>query len=551
MTYKAEDIPAEERPVPASRLAGLGSFLGIYGGEHIAATEFVIGALLVTWGVKAGELIFGLVVGNLLAASSYALVTAPIAVDTRLTLFAYLRKVTGPWFQRAYNFTWGTVSIVWASSMMAISATSLKEAVGLPVQLEWYPTSVGCVVLTLALVAVTVVVGAYGFRGVVKFSSLCVPWMVAIFFCGAAVALPLLCRETGFGAVGGVGDFLRLLETHVFNGNVPDGVTRLTWVHVAAFAWMCGFVYHVGLNDMSIFRFARKRRYGWVGLFGMFLGHFFAWICAGVMGGAAAAVLKVPLAKLDSGAVTGAVLGASGLFAVVVAGWTTATPNIYRAALSFATFFPKWSFRRLSFAVGAAIAVAACFPAVMRIDMIANAAALLVPSVGAICLVEHWLFPRLGLVRHWCLYRGDRINAAAVSAWLVASLFALGGVLGKWMHPFFLPIPTFFVAGAAYPVFAAFMGARRAVPESRRREIDAIETEIAALAEREPEPAKSARKASRWGLALNCAAAVALVLLVLAAVRCPHRFRKSSVAYTAAYFVCAVGAAVCNRGRKE
>ena len=551
MTYRPENIPAEERPVPRSRLAGIGSFLGIYGGEHIAATEFVIGALLVTWGVKAGELLFGLVVGNLLAASSYALVTAPIAVDTRLTLFAYLRKVTGPWFQRAYNATWGLVSIVWAASMMAISATSLKEAAGLPVQLEWYPTSVGCVALTLALVAVTVAVAAYGFRGVVRFSSLCVPWMIAIFFCGAAVALPQLCQRTGFGPVGGVGDFLRLLEAHVFNGEVPDGAVRLSWIHVAAFAWMCGFVYHVGLNDMSIFRYARRTCYGWVGLFGMFLGHFFAWVCAGVMGAAAAAVLKVPLAQLDSGAVTGAVIGAAGLFAVIVAGWTTATPNIYRAALSFATFFPKWSLRQLSFLVGAVIAVAACFPAVMRIDMIANAAALLVPSVGAICLVEHWIFPRIGFVRHWNLYRGGRINPAAVAAWLAASLFALGGVLGEWMHPFFLPIPTFVVAGAAYPVFAALMGARRPVPEARRREVDAIEAEIAALAEREPAPAKSARASSRWGLALNAASVAALVLLVLAAVRCPERFRMSSVVYTAAYFVFAVAAAICNRGRKE
>ena len=55
----ARTVPEEERPVPKSRFAGFGSFLGIYGGEHIAATEFVIGALLVTWGVKAGELVFG------------------------------------------------------------------------------------------------------------------------------------------------------------------------------------------------------------------------------------------------------------------------------------------------------------------------------------------------------------------------------------------------------------------------------------------------------------------------------------------------------------
>ena len=54
---KAASIPAEERPVALSKLSGLGDFLGIYGGEHIAATEFVIGALLVTWGVRAKELL--------------------------------------------------------------------------------------------------------------------------------------------------------------------------------------------------------------------------------------------------------------------------------------------------------------------------------------------------------------------------------------------------------------------------------------------------------------------------------------------------------------
>ena len=89
-------IPAEERPVPKSRLSGLGDFLGIYGGEHIAATEFVIGALLVTWGVRAKELLIGLVIGNLLATCMYAFCTAPIAVDTRLSLFAYLRRRPDP-----------------------------------------------------------------------------------------------------------------------------------------------------------------------------------------------------------------------------------------------------------------------------------------------------------------------------------------------------------------------------------------------------------------------------------------------------------------------
>lgn len=568
---QAAAVPVQERPVPPSEHYPFAAFLGIYGGEHIAATEFVIGALLVTWGVRAWELIAGLVVGNLLAASSYALVTAPIAVDTRLSLFAYLRKVTGPWFQRIFNAAWGVVSIVWASSMMAISASSLKAAVGLPVQLEWYPTSGACVALTLVLVAVTVLVGAYGFKGVVRFSSLCVPWMAVIFFCGAAVGVPMLAKATGFGQVEGLSGFMKLLDAQVFNGAVPDGCARLSWIHVAAFSWMCGFVYHVGLNDMAIFRYARKASYGWVGLFGMFLGHFFAWICAGVMGAAAAAVLKTELNQLDSGAVTATVFGWSGLFAVVVAGWTTATPNIYRAALSFATFFPRAGFRRLAFGVGAVIAICSCFPGVMRIDMIANIAALLVPSVGAICLVEHWLFPRLGWVRHWNLYRGRRLNPAALAAWITASLFALTGAMGGWMHPFFLPIPTFLMAGVAYFVFAGLMGAREPIAPERQIMVDAVEARIAELAEeaathpgtvhqnaKSPSHPgtvpKSAKSLSHPGTVPQSAKLpvstvfavlswIALAALMVGACCFPESFRGFSVWCTVAYFSFAVLAA--------
>lgn len=527
----------------SSALAGFGSFLGIYGGEHIAATEFVIGALLVTWGVPARELLFGLFVGNLLAASSYALVTAPIAVATRLTLFAYLRKVTGPRFQRVYNATWGFVSIVWAASMMAIAATSLKEAIGLPVQTCWYPTSIGCVVLTLALVAVTVFVAACGFRGVVRFSSLCVPWMAVVFLCGALVGLPILNAKAGVG-VRGIGGFVDLLQAQVFTGEVPEGTARLTWLHVAAFAWICGFVYHVGLNDMSIFRFARKRSYGWVGLYGMFLGHFFAWLCAGVMGAAAASLLGVGLSQLDSGAVAGALLGWTGLLAVVVAGWTTATPNIYRASLSFATFFPSWSQRRLAVLVGLLIAVAAVFPAVMRIDRIASLAALLIPPVGAICLVEHWVFPRLGLVRYWNLYRGGKVNPAALAAWLTSSVFAVCGLVGAWLHPFFLPIPTFLLAGLFYPLYAALMGAGRQIDAVTRQSVDAVEARLMGLSEEEtpcerPLPRRSARFPRILPMFAVLALTVSSVLASAGSISA-SAFKFLALGLTILYFACAI-----------
>lgn len=550
----ARRIPAEERPVGASHWAGFGAFLGIYGGEHIAATEFVIGALLVAWGVPARELLFGLFVGNLLAASSYALVTAPIAVDTRLTLFAYLRKIMGPWFQRAYNAVWGCVSIVWAASMMAIATTSLKAAFGLPVQLHWYPTSVQCVMLTLSLTFVTVIVSAYGFSSVVRFSSLCVPWMAVMFFCGAAIAVSMLVHTSGVGTDGGIGGFVRILETEVFSGRVQDGGAALSWLHVAAFAWVCGFVYHVGLNDMSIFRFARKSSYGWVGLFGMYFGHFFAWICAGVMGAAAADVLKVGLGELDSGAVAQAVLGVSGLLAVVVAGWTTATPNIYRAALSFATFFPRASFARLALGVGAVIGAIACFPGVMRIDMIATGAAILVPSVGAICLVEHWLFPRLSLVRHWNLYRGGRVNVPGLIAWGVSACFAIVCASLSLMHPFFLPIPTFVVAGASYLILAPMMGARERVSAERKAYVDAVETRIATLGEAlDDKPLASRQDAGSrgacccfWVLSLSF-----LTGLVVMSLTCPDSFERYSPVVTAGYFVTGIFASLAKRKVKK
>ena len=552
----AAAIPAEERPVPSSRLSGLGDFLGIYGGEHIAATEFVIGALLVTWGVRAKELLLGLAVGNLLATCMYAFCTAPIAVDTRLSLFAYLRKATGPWFQRAYNAAWGVTSICYAAAMTAIAATSIKEVFGLPVQMEWYPTSAGSVALTLALAAVTVFVAAYGFKGVARFSSICAPWMIVMFFCGAAVSLPALCRTTGFGEVGGVSDLLRLLEAHVFTGKVPEGQPHLTWIHVAAFAWMCNLAYHAGLNDMSIFRYAKRKSYGWAGIYGMFIGHFFAWTCAGIMGATAAALAGKSLAQLDSGAVAGTVLGWMGLLAVVAAGWTTATPNIYRAALSFATFAPKMSLRRLSFAVGAVIAVCACFPAMMRIDKLVNAVVLVLPSVGAICLVEHWLFPRIGFVRYWNLYRGNKVNPAAFAAWLVSAVFVVVALKCGWMHPFFLFLPTFLIAGVAYAVFAGLCGAGRVVPEDVRRDVDAVEARIAELAESvERGRSLSGRNGStsrppRHIPIFGMLAAVMLAVLAFGAIHAPQRFKKSAVVYTALYFAFAAASAVSSRGKR-
>ena len=59
----------------------------------------------------------------------------------------------------------------------------------------------------------------------------------------------------------------------------------------------------------------------------MFIGHFAAWIAAGIMGAGAAYILKTPLTELDAGGVAYQALGAVGILAVVIAGWTTSNPT--------------------------------------------------------------------------------------------------------------------------------------------------------------------------------------------------------------------------------
>ena len=69
----------DREPVAESQLHGGAHFAGMYAGEHVAATEFVIGALFVSWGARAGDVLIGLLLGNLMAVLSWTLVCAPIA----------------------------------------------------------------------------------------------------------------------------------------------------------------------------------------------------------------------------------------------------------------------------------------------------------------------------------------------------------------------------------------------------------------------------------------------------------------------------------------
>lgn len=395
-----------------------------------------------------------------MATLTYALICAPIGVDTRLTLYSYLKKVMGPYMQKIYNVVWGLASIAMAASMLTVSASAVREIFGIKLQTEWYPTDFKFVLVVVVLGIIVTLVAANGFNAVANFSSVCVPWMIIVFLAGYCVVIPQLIEVIGSSGIHSFGDFMNLMNSSVWDGKVIEGGQNLTIFHVAGFAWMCNLAYHGGLNDMALFRYAKQAKYGFVTCYGMFVGHFFAWGSAGIMGATAAIILQQSLLVLDSGAVTSAVLGSTGLLAVIIAGWTTANPSIYRASLAYETVFTKVAPKKLTYLVGIVMTIVGCFPITMNIMTIVNIIVLIVPPVGAIVFAEHWIIPKLGGTRCWATYKGWKINYAGLIAWGISLAFVAIMTVTKAMHSYFLFLPTYLLAMGSYIVLACMMGAK-------------------------------------------------------------------------------------------
>jgi purine-cytosine permease-like protein len=432
----------DREPVADDRLKGAGSFIGLYAGEHVAGTEFVIGPLFVAHGVTASDLILGLLVGNLLAVLSWGLLCAPIATRTRLNLYWKLRKITGPNLLFAYNIVNALMFCFLAGAMISVAAT----AVGIPFDMDMpglndlYPTSPGWVITVLAVGGVVTVLAILGFEKIAFFSKVASPWMFLVFVACAFAVLPQL-------GVTSPGDFWSVANEKIWTGVPLAGQSKFTFWHVLFFAWFCNMAMHIGMADMTILRYARKWQYGFLSAFGMYLGHFVAWIASGILVALAmqldGEVAPGPIAFLGA--------GVAGLFAVVVAGWTTANPTIYRAGLALQTITPDWKRWKMTLAVGGITTIAALFPALMMrlLDFVALYGLILMP-MGAVIFADFWILPRLGLRQDYAAWRRILFSIPAAGAWSItlAACWAINAALG--VEIFFLGLPGWFIATATY-----------------------------------------------------------------------------------------------------
>ena len=454
----------EMEPVAPESLKSSKSFIASFAGEHVAGTEFVIGALFVSWGVSTGDLLIGLLIGNTLAVLTWALITAPIATDTRLTLYAYLEKIAGPGTIKVYSLVNGVLFCILAGAMVTVSASAVRVLFDLPAQVNWYPTDAGFVIVALTVGAVGSYIAMNGFTKVTRFAEVCAPWMILMFIIGAVISLPVLVAQPdSISQISNLNDLYTLAESYIWVESQSD----IGLMHVAAFAWVANLSMHGSLGDLTLLRYAKRSHYGYYSSLGMFIGHYLAWICAGVMGAAAGLLLNQNVTQLDAGEVAFQTLGLVGILAVIIAGWTTSNPTIYRAGLAFQSINHKWNRKAVTLLTGIVTTIIACFPFVFTglLDFVGVMGLMLSP-VGAVIVTEHWIFPRLGLTRYWNSYKRNTTNYAAIISWL--SALSLAMVLNYYfnIHLFFLVVPVWIWSTLCYLGMSFLAGAKQTYEEA-------------------------------------------------------------------------------------
>ncbi|SMG21631.1 purine-cytosine permease family protein [Arenibacter troitsensis] len=455
-----EDIAGgefERVPVPESKLKSWKSFLGMYAGEHAAGTEFVIGPLFLTTGVSAFDLIVGLLLGNLLAVLSWRFLTAEIAVKYRLTLYYQLEKICGKSLVTGYNLANGVLFCFLAGSMITVSAT----AVGIPFHMEMpkltdtMPNGMTWVIIVIALGAVISLIASKGYDTVSKAANWMSPVIVLAFLACGIVALNQL----------GVGSLSEFWEIWGEGSDPFPGQIKYTFWHVVIWSWFANAAMHVGMSDLSVFRFAKKASSGWTTAAGMYVGHYMAWIAAALL---YAVYLKSPEAQgllangeaptVAPGPLANNAIGVFGIIAVVLAGWTTANPTIYRAGLAFQAIVPKLSTFWVTIIAGTLATVAGLFPAfaMKLLGFVALYGFILAPF-GAIIVFEHFFHKQAGIVKNYAEEANLKFNKAVFFAWAIS--FGLFYYISIQFDVFlsFVTLPAWLLCGVLFLVFSKWI----------------------------------------------------------------------------------------------
>jgi len=395
-----------------------------------------------------------LLLGNLMAVLSWRFLTATIGVRYRLTLYYQLEKICGKNLVVIYNLANGILFCFLAGAMITVSAT----AVGIPFDMEMpkltdtLPNGPTWVIIVLSLGVVISLIAAKGFATVSKAANWMSPLIVFGFLAAGLVSLNQL-------GVGTFSDFWALWG----EGSDPfPGQLKYTFWHVFFWSWFANAAMHIGMSDLTVFRYAKKATSGWTTAAGMYVGHYMAWIAAALL---YAVYLQSPEAQLllqngeappvAPGPLAYNALGLFGILVVILAGWTTANPTIYRAGLAFQAIMPKVHTFWVTILAGAVATLAGLFPAfaMKLLDFVALYGFILAP-VGAIIVFEHFFHRRVGIIPNYAAKAGLNFNSTVLLAWVLA---AGGFYIWSQMEGIFLSfmtLPAWLCCGLLFLLFS-------------------------------------------------------------------------------------------------
>ncbi len=442
----------ETTPVPERAHKGAKAFWGMYSGEHAAGTEFMIGPLFLLAGVSLQNIFWGLLLGNLLAVLSWRYICAPIATKARFTLYFHLEKIAGKKLVKIYNLANGVLFCFLAGAMITVSAT----AVGIPFNLEMpafdaiYPNSASFVIIVLAVGAVISAVAGFGYNAVSRFANIASPWMVLIFLGCGIVAL----KQLGVDSWAGLEAVWTESISFAQGGELK---TSMGFLEVVLFAWFCNAAMHVGMSDLSVFRYAKKSSSGWATAGGMYVGHYMAWLAAALM--LAAQIKLTQSSDPVPGPMAFNVVGIAGIICVVVAGWTTANPTIYRAGLAFQAMLPGTSRLSMTLLAGSVATIAAIFPAFAfkLLGFVGLYGTILAP-MGAVIFADWYLSKRIGITPFHAEVSGCGVNKSVLFAWLIPVAVSLYFIFVQGITTWYFVLPAWIACGVLFLVFSRMRG---------------------------------------------------------------------------------------------
>jgi purine-cytosine permease-like protein len=338
--------------------------------------------------------------------------------------------------------------------MITISAT----AVGIPFDMpmpkltDTMPNGITWVIIVIIIGAIISLIAARGYDTVSKAANWMSPVIVLAFLACGIVALNQL-------GISSFSDFWNIWG----EGSEPfPGQIKYTFWHVMIWSWFANAAMHIGMSDLSVLRFAKNKKAGWTTAAGMYVGHYMAWIAAALL---YAVYLKSPeaLAFLSNGEAPPVApgplaynaIGVFGIIAVVLAGWTTANPTIYRAGLAFQAVMPKLSTFKVTLIAGGLATFAGLFPAfaMKLLDFVALYGFILAPF-GAIIVFEHFFAQKAGVIKNYAEVKNIAYNKSVILSWAIS--FLLFYFISVQFDVFlsFVTLPAWLLCGVLFLIFS-------------------------------------------------------------------------------------------------